>query len=44
MNKLIIHISGKRILNLKGKELEIPKELAKFLVSNTKDLKIIYEV
>jgi hypothetical protein len=44
MNKLIVHISGKRILNLKGEELEISKELAKFLVANITNLKVIYEV
>ena len=44
MNKLIIHISGKRILKLKGEELEISKELAKFLVANITNLKVVYEV
>lgn len=44
MNKLIVHISGKRILKLKGKKIKISKELAKFLVANITNLKVVYEV
>ena len=44
MYKLIMHISGKRILEINNKKFEIEKDVASFLAKHLQNIKIEYEV
>ena len=44
MYKLIMHISGKRILEINEKRFEIEKDVALFLAKHLQNIRIEYEV